>query len=197
MLDVRQRTVLWGLCAAGVGLVFFVDPPRSPVAARAADWGGKQRALLFWETSPFGRGGLPMERRILEVAARHGVDPALIAAVVQVESGFRPDVVSPKGAVGLMQLMPDTAALLGVSESSDPHHNLEAGTRYLAGLLEQFGGDVELALAAYNAGPGAVRHWGTVPPFRETRSFIWRVDEAYRDLTGVQLRAAARLLSAR
>jgi soluble lytic murein transglycosylase-like protein len=99
-----------------------------------------------------------LEQRILEVAMRHGVDPALVAALIRVESGFRVDAVSPQGAQGLMQVMPDTAALLGFSDGTDPHVNLEIGTRYLAILLEQFGGDAELALAAYNAGPVSYTH---------------------------------------
>lgn len=132
----------------------------------------------------------------MEVAARYGIDPALLAAVIRVESGFRDDAVSPKGAQGLMQVMPDTAALLGFPDVTDPHVNLEAGSRYLAALLDQFGGDVELALAAYNAGPGAVRRWGTVPPFRQTRAFVRGVNRAYLELTGMELRTAARLVTA-
>ena len=152
--------------------------------------------MTTWEEPRFGDGSLPLEEGILEAAARHGVDPALIAAVIRVESGFRPDAVSPRGAQGVMQVMPDTAALLGFASGAEPQTNIDIGTRYLAHLLDQFGGDVELALAAYNAGPGAVRRWGTVPPFRETRAFVRRVSAAYADLTGLPLRAAARLTTA-
>ena len=126
-------------------------------------------------------------------AATHvGIDPALVLAVVEVESGQTPDAVSPKGALGLMQVLPETAAGIGFPNPADPAQSLEAGCRYLAALLESFGGDVELALAAYNAGPGAVRHWGTVPPYRETRTFIARVAAVYEKLTGLDLAGATR-----
>lgn len=196
VLDALQRTVLWGTCALGYVFILLLGLPVPRVGQSAGPWPVESLpAVRTWEESRFGTGTLPLEKGILEVAARHGVDPALVAAVIRVESGFRADAVSPKGALGLMQVMPDTAALLGFSEATDPHTNLEVGTRYLAILLDQFGGDVELALAAYNAGPGAVRRWGTVPPFRETRAFVRQVSSAYADLTGVELRTAARLLS--
>ena len=97
---------------------------------------------------------------------RHGLAPALVLAVASVESGFQPKAVSPKGAQGLMQLMPATAASLGVSDAFDPETNLEGGSRYLAELIALYGGDLTKALAAYNAGPGAVKRHGGVPPYR-------------------------------
>ena len=108
-------------------------------------------------------------------AARHGLDPALVSAVIMQESGGNPQAVSPAGARGLMQLMPSTADSLGIADCFDPEQNVEGGTRYLRRMLEQFGGDEKLALAAYNAGPGAVSRYGGTPPYRETRAYIQRV----------------------
>lgn len=116
----------------------------------------------------------------IESARRHGLDPDLVLAVISVESAFRKEAVSPKGAQGLMQLMPATARELGVKDAFDPAQNLDAGARYLTALLEQFHGDVKLALAAYNAGPGAVKRHGGIPPYRETRQHVEKVLERYR-----------------
>jgi soluble lytic murein transglycosylase-like protein len=113
-------------------------------------------------------------------ARRHGLDPELVVAVVSVESGFRPAAVSPKGAQGLMQLMPRTAASLGVEDAFDPAQNLDGGARHLGQLLTLSGGDVARALAAYNAGEGAVQRHGGVPPYRETRAYVKKVLERYR-----------------
>lgn len=112
---------------------------------------------------------------ISEVAAVHAVDESLIRAIIHAESAYQVDARSPKGAQGLMQLMPGTQSDLGVMDPYDPVSNIEGGTRYLAGLLEQFGGNVTLAAAAYNAGPGAVQNHAGVPPFGETREYIRRV----------------------
>ncbi|MEP0773865.1 MAG: lytic transglycosylase domain-containing protein [Acidobacteriota bacterium] len=197
MLDIRQRVVLLGTAVIGVVLVLFLGLSLPGAVHSAGPWPPERpSSVRTWEESRFGFGTLPLEERVVEVAARYGIDPALLAAVIRVESGFRDDAVSPKGAQGLMQVMPDTAALLGFPDVTDPHVNLEAGSRYLAALLDQFGGDVELALAAYNAGPGAVRRWGTVPPFRQTRAFVRGVNRAYLELTGMELRTAARLVTA-
>jgi hypothetical protein len=114
------------------------------------------------------------------VARRHGLDPGLVLAVVAVESGFRPAAVSPKGARGLMQLMPGTAAELGVGDALDPGANLDGGVRYLAALLARYDGDVRLALAAYNAGQRAVERHDGVPPYAETRAYVERVLRLYR-----------------
>jgi len=113
-------------------------------------------------------------------AQKHGLDPALVLAVVSVESGFRPEAVSPKGAQGLMQLMPRTAAELGVEDALDPEQNVEAGVRHLESLVRLYDGDLTRALAAYNAGQGAVARHGGVPPYRETRTYVRRVLERYR-----------------
>jgi soluble lytic murein transglycosylase-like protein len=120
-------------------------------------------------------------REIAAAAARrHGLDPGLVIAVVSVESGFRPEAVSPKGAQGLMQLMPGTAASLGVEDAFDPAQNLDGGARHLGQLLTLYGGDVARALAAYNAGEGAVHRHGGVPPYRETRAYVKKVLDQYR-----------------
>lgn len=114
---------------------------------------------------------------IEEEARRHGVRSDLVRAVIQVESAFNPYAVSDKGAMGLMQLMPGTARQLGVSNAFDPEQNVRGGVVYLRQLLDRYEGDERLALAAYNAGPGAVdRHGQTVPPFRETRAYVSRVN---------------------
>jgi soluble lytic murein transglycosylase-like protein len=116
-------------------------------------------------------------------ARRHGIDPELVLAVVSVESAFLPEAVSPKGAQGLMQLMPRTAASLGVEDAFDPEQNLDGGTRHLGSLLALYGGDLERALAAYNAGEGAVARHGGIPPFKETREYVRKVLERYRKAT--------------
>ncbi|PYQ55027.1 MAG: transglycosylase [Acidobacteria bacterium] len=108
-------------------------------------------------------------------ARRHALDPELVRAVVAVESDFHADAVSSKGAQGLMQLMPATARALGVKDAFDPAQNLDGGARHLRALIDQYGGDVKRALAAYNAGPGAVARHGGVPPYAETREYVRKV----------------------
>jgi cell wall-associated NlpC family hydrolase len=113
---------------------------------------------------------------LIQQAARdQGVDPALLKGLVQAESGFDPSSVSSVGAQGLTQLMPDTARGLGVTNPFDPLQNLEGGARFLAGALKRFGGNEQLALAAYNAGPGAVERYGGIPPYAETQAYVPRV----------------------
>ena len=112
---------------------------------------------------------------INEAAARYRLDPAMIRAVMQTESAFNAMAVSPVGAMGLMQLMPDVAAEQGADDPMDPRQNIMAGSRYLRPLLNAYRGNVRLALASYNAGPGAVKKYGTVPPFRETRNYVKKI----------------------
>ncbi len=140
---------------------------------------------------PTGAGG---DVRALAVAAaeRAGVDPELVLAVVSVESGFQPRAVSPKGAQGLMQLMPKTAGSLGVADSFDPAQNLDGGARHLSDLLTLYGGDLTRALAAYNAGAAAVARHGGVPPYPETRAYVRKVLARYQGKAPAKRGTAAR-----
>jgi soluble lytic murein transglycosylase-like protein len=118
------------------------------------------------------------EDLIVGHATLHNIRPDLVRAVIQVESGFNPFAVSPKGALGLMQLMPETARQLNVRNAFDPEDNVRAGVAYLRQLLDRYDGNEALALAAYNAGPGAVdRHGQSVPPYRETRNYVSKISE--------------------
>lgn len=131
------------------------------------------RSPINWHTTPlFQR---RFARVIEQVAAELVLEPALIRAVIHAESAFNPQAISRRGAQGLMQLMPETAAMLGVQDPSQPEQNIRGGSLYLQQLLQSFDGDIRLALAAYNAGPGAVRRFGGVPPYAETTAYIERV----------------------
>ena len=130
--------------------------------------------------SPVSAGGLPSEPIpfhgiIIQVAGRYEVDPHLIRAIIFAESGYNPKAKSKKGARGLMQLMPSTAKSLGVEDIYDPEENIDGGVRYFRSLLDRFDGDVQLALAAYNAGSRHVRNYEGVPPFKATQRYIKKV----------------------
>lgn len=119
--------------------------------------------------------------KMVEFSARqHGLDPKLAVAVAAAESGLAPDVVSSAGAVGVMQLMPETAQALGVRNINDPRENIDAGVRYLKQMLDSFNGDVAKAIAAYNAGPQAVKNYGGVPPYSETKAYVAKVISLYK-----------------
>ena len=120
-----------------------------------------------------------IDQSIVMAAARHNVDPNLVRAVVKVESNFNSNAVSRKGAMGLMQLMPSTARSLKVNNPFDPEQNVDAGVRHLKQLLENYGGDVKLTLAAYNAGSGAVARSAGVPHFAETQNYVRRITNLY------------------
>ena len=156
----------------GIGNFF-----RPPALGRAAylNWQPSQprvRQASYQETPEHLR---PL---IHEAAAKYNLDPDLLAAVMQTESGFRPGAISSAGAQGLMQLMPGTARGLGVRDPFDPRQNVDAGARYLKSQITRFG-SLEKGLAAYNAGPGNVRKHGGIPPFSETQNYVRRVLELY------------------
>lgn len=144
----------------------------TPVAYSAAAGGGE---------------GGQYESLIVQAAQRNGVDPAILHGLIQQESGFDPSSRSSAGATGLTQLMPGTASSLGVANPLDPAESIEGGARYLSQMMSKFGGNTSEALAAYNAGPGAVQQYGGVPPYAETQSYVSKVlgyAEAFRQSHG-------------
>ena len=116
---------------------------------------------------------------INSACGRHGIDPALVHAVVKVESDFNPYALSRKGAMGLMQLMPQTAVEMNVQNSFNPHENIDGGVKYLRYLIDRYEGNLSLALAAYNSGETSVKKWGTIPPFPETQNYVQRILRLY------------------
>ena len=133
---------------------------------------------VSWEKVPLNTRSF--SREIRSAAAFNSVEESLIRAIIHAESAYQPDARSPKGAQGLMQLMPATAAELDVQDPFDPRDNIDGGTRYLSKLLLEFEGDLDLATAAYNAGPQAVYKYGGVPPYDETQEYVRRVRILYR-----------------
>jgi len=143
----------------------------------AAEVSSTEQVSSFVRGKPFTQ--QEIDAAIDLAASRHNVDPSLVRAVIKVESNFNPNAVSRKGAMGLMQLMPQTARQLNVVNPFDPEQNIDAGVRHLKRLMESYGGDVKLGLAAYNAGAGAVSRSAGVPRFRETRNYVKRITELY------------------
>ena len=141
----------------------------------------KPNSTVNWHRTPLFTGRYDEE--INATAQEFDIDPALVRAVIHAESAFNPQAVSSKGAQGLMQLMPGTAKEVGVSNALDASQNIRGGVNYLARMIELHNGDVKLATAAYNAGPGAVRRHKGIPPYAETRAYVERVGilhERYR-----------------
>ena len=174
------------------------DVPAASAAPSAAQAGAAARLLSLFDVSPtYKKLGIHLQ----EASRTHGVDYALLQALIATESGFDPVAVSPKGAVGLMQLMPDTARRYGVAGDSknpvekkltDPRTNIKAGTRGLSYLLDLFPGQLELALAAYNAGEGAVQRAGNkIPNYKETQNYVKTVMQLYAVLQPIAPAAAA------
>ena len=131
-------------------------------------------------TSGGERAGVSLSEAAGDIAREHGVPPKLVNSIIQVESNGDSKALSPKGAMGLMQLMPETAKAYQVSDPFDPLANIRGGAQYLRNLLSEFSGDLSLALAAYNAGPGAVRRYQAIPPYPETQEFVRKVKDGYQ-----------------
>jgi len=143
----------------------------------AAEVNNSDQVSSFVRGKPFTQ--QEIDAAIDQAASRHNVDPSLVRAVIKVESNFNPNAVSRKGAMGLMQLMPQTARQLNVVNPFDPQQNVDAGVRHLKKLMESYGGDVKLSLAAYNAGAGAVARSAGIPHFGETRNYVKRITALY------------------
>jgi len=164
-------------------LLTFAPPPAAAPApaptqtgAFGAQLAGAMGAATATDAVPAGAAGAtPYAAEISAAAARHGVDPNLLTGLIRAESNFDPGATSPAGAQGLTQLMPGTAASLGVTNPLDPVQSIDGGARYLRQQLDRFGNDATKALAAYNAGPGAVERFGGVPPYEETQNYVRRV----------------------
>ncbi len=175
----RSRDAATGTASAAAATTTAAEPSSFASALQAAS---AQPAA--YQASAGGTAGSSQYDSLIEAAAvRNGIEPALLHGLIQQESGFDPSSQSSAGAMGLTQLMPGTASSLGVSNPLDPAESIEGGARYLAGMISRFGGNTADALAAYNAGPGAVSQYGGVPPYAETQSYVSKVlgyAEAFR-----------------
>ncbi len=166
------------------------------------DGGGKKRRRVKTETeSPRRKPAVDVKSRsaaparasssksdyidiINSACDRHGVDPSLVYAIVKVESDYNAYALSRKGAMGLMQLMPQTAMNMNITNSFNPEENIDGGVRYLRYLLDRYEGNISLALAAYNSGESAVKRWGSIPPFKETQNYVKRILKIYNGTGG-------------
>ena len=174
-------------CLAGLLILTILLPPavgRADSLQRIGDWLVIDNTLLgkFVPASPpFVRPTSgSFSEKVGDMAKEQGLPPELVQSVIRAESNGNARALSPKGAMGLMQLMPETAREYGVSDPFDPVDNLRGGVNYLRDLLREFSGNLSLALAAYNAGPGAVRKYQGIPPFPETESFVQKVKEQFQ-----------------
>jgi len=165
------------------GLVFVnAEPAKTRRVATQASQPGRPVGASWLKSSETAESAVPperLERIVQDAATRQHLDPALVKAVIGVESGWNPAALSNKGAQGLMQLIPTTAGELGVGNAFDPEQNVNGGAAYLRTLLDRFHGDLEKSLAAYNAGPGLVERAGGVPNIPETRSYVRKVTDSY------------------
>jgi len=154
------------------GVTHLTDAPTDARFRRVPGLSGTANG---WLAVPQAARGTRWSQEIQEISGRYGVDPALVHAVIGAESAFNPWAISRKGAQGLMQLMPRTASALGVRDSFNPRDNIEGGVRHLGYLLDRYSGNVSLALAAYNAGAGAVDYYGGIPPYPETQQYVQKI----------------------
>lgn len=184
---------LWGLigvCWADIymyvderGVMHFTNAPTSSKYKLYIGSGTKSFGFDSYTTSKY-------DSLITQASETHGVSFPLVKAVIKVESNFNPRAVSHKGAQGLMQIMPETAKLLNISDPFDPWENIMGGTRYLRSLLDKFSGDLQLALAGYNAGPARVEQHNGIPPIQETQEYVRNVIKYYRILSRDMRRSA-------
>ena len=162
-------------------LVLVIAAAKSPLLAKSARNGAPT----------FGQPRIDLSEVVNEASGRYRLDPDLVNSVIKAESGFNVHAVSPKGAQGLMQLMPGTASQLGVPDAFDPEANVDGGAKYLRELLERYNFDLVKALAAYNAGPQRVEQFGGVPPYYETRAYVARIVRDFNKKKVAQEKAAA------
>jgi len=160
------------------GTTHFTNAPTDPRYQRMAAASG---TAVGWLRLPRAEGGGtgPYVKEIQAASERYGVPVRLVSAVIRAESGFNPRAVSRAGAQGLMQLMPNTATILGVRNSFDPRENIDGGVRHLRGLIDRFPNSLPLAIAAYNAGEKAVAQYGGIPPYPETQDYVTKVMQFY------------------
>jgi hypothetical protein len=166
-----------------------VESKSPPFAKNAKD--GAPASLVSAKAPLFARTPVDLNEVVNQASGRYRLDPDLVNSVIKAESGFNIRAVSPKGAQGLMQLMPGTASLLGVPNAFDPQANVEGGAKYLRELLERYNFDLVKALAAYNAGPQRVEQYGGVPPYYETRAYVARVVRDFNKKKAAQQKTSA------